>query len=247
MPRSTTPKLGLGVWDDGDHPGAGSKTIKEGNTGLNGNWLIIDDALGTEHNLDGTHKVGVIRAQNLNDDVVDNVTLERDPVNKKLRVKIIPGYKIEDDSITSSKIADGAITSTKIAEGAINTNHLGAVTLFYDFYAHFSFFESDPEQVLGWFNGLRVSYPLGFAVQDQCWMVQIQARFVLPSGGGTYIETATLSIPLLNGDTIWLSRDSYSLINVIKNSQVVYQFISPTGNFRGNGIVQIVFRGRVTK
>lgn len=44
MSRQGTPKFNIGMWDDKENPGAGSKVAD--NNQLNGNWLKIDAALG---------------------------------------------------------------------------------------------------------------------------------------------------------------------------------------------------------
>ena len=124
MARAETPRINLGVWDDGDNPGAGSKTEITGNTGLNGNWLKIDLAIGAEHNSDGTHKAGVIRANNLNSDVVDGITIIQDPITKKLKVNTISSAQISNFSVSTDKIEDGAITNSKLANNAVNGSKL---------------------------------------------------------------------------------------------------------------------------
>ncbi len=77
MARLGTPNLGIGTWLDNEYPGAGSQTVA--NTGLNGNWLLLDAAVGTQHNADGSHKPNIIKGSNLvqsgADSVVDGVTL----------------------------------------------------------------------------------------------------------------------------------------------------------------------------
>ena len=87
MARLGTPLLGLGTWLDNEYPGAGSQTVP--NTGINGNWLIIDVGLGTEHNADGSHRANVIKGSNLiqagGNSVVDGATLEFSA--NKIRVK----------------------------------------------------------------------------------------------------------------------------------------------------------------
>ncbi len=127
MSRSTTPKLGLSVYNQGDKPGAGSKTVKSGNTGLNANPLILDDAVGTEHNADGTHKSNVIDGPNLKSSTVDNTTIQLSGTPAKLSVKAlgIGTSHLADDSVTAAKVADGAIdASAKIASGVITNSHM---------------------------------------------------------------------------------------------------------------------------
>jgi hypothetical protein len=197
MARGTTPRLNLGVWDDGDNPGAGSKTEITGNTGLNGNWLKIDLAVGTEHNADGTHKVGVIRAENLNDDVVDGVTIVRDAVTKKLKIGNISTAQIQDFSVTANKIVDGAVTRAKIENGAVDESKLDKenLGLYYQELAVFSFLDSDSIPASALYNGIRCDNFLGYVFYSNIAeevKVMAQARFGISP---RVIETAeTLTI-----------------------------------------------------
>jgi hypothetical protein len=108
MPRIGTPNLNLGTWLDNENPGAGSQTVD--NTGLNGNWLKIDRAVGQEHNADGTHKMNIIGKSQLKTDVCDGVTIEKDTTQ---------GLRLKDGGVTETKIANGAVTETKIGTGAV--------------------------------------------------------------------------------------------------------------------------------
>lgn len=133
MSRFTTPNLALGVWDDGDNPGAGSKTVS--NTGLNGNMLIIDTAVGTEHNADGTHKDDKIAGRSLKASIVDGATLEASAATgtKVFRVKdggltgvkmdqaagqTVDGATLEFDS-NAIRVKDGGISTAKLADDAV--------------------------------------------------------------------------------------------------------------------------------
>jgi len=108
MSRSTTTNLSLGVFDEGDNPGAGSKTVA--NTGLNGNWLILDAAVGVGHNADGTHKADVIDGPNLKTSCADASTIQLTGSPLKLNVK--------DDGITGAKIAAAFADNVTIAASA---------------------------------------------------------------------------------------------------------------------------------
>jgi len=142
MSRGTTPNLGLGVWDDGDVPGAGSKTVVS--TGLNTNQLIVDIAVGTEHNVDGTHKDDKIDGRSLKASVVDGSTLEASASTgaKVLRVKdagitaakmvnagvftgdattTFPTITIGAGAINASKLATDAVETAKIKDGNVTT------------------------------------------------------------------------------------------------------------------------------
>ncbi len=114
MSRVTTSNLSLGAWDEGDNPGAGSKTVASGNTGLNGNWLILDAAVGVGHNADGTHKADTIDGPNLKTSVADASTIQLTGSPLKLNIK--------DDGVTGAKIAaafaDGSTLETSAATGS---------------------------------------------------------------------------------------------------------------------------------
>lgn len=114
MSRTATSNLALGCFDEGDNPGAGSKTVVSGNTGLNGNWLIIDAAVGVGHNADGTHKADVIDGPNLKTSVADATGIQLTGSPLKLNLK--------DDGVTGAKIAaafaDGSTLETSAATGA---------------------------------------------------------------------------------------------------------------------------------
>ncbi len=133
MSRTTTTNLSLGAWDEGDNPGAGSKTVAAGNTGLNGNWLILDTAVGTGHNADGTHKSNVIDGPNLKTTVADGsgIQLTGSPLKLNLKDDGVTGAKIaaafadnstlEMSAATGTKtirVKDGGITKAKLATSA---------------------------------------------------------------------------------------------------------------------------------
>lgn len=120
MSRGTTPNLLLGVFDDGDNPGAGSKLVDS--NGLNGNMIKLDTAVGTGHNADGSHKNDVIHKANLSTDVADGATIERD-ATVGLRVKDagVTTSKIADANVTMAKIADANVTTAKIADANVTT------------------------------------------------------------------------------------------------------------------------------
>lgn len=111
MARVGTTNLNLGTWTDGENPGAGSQSVDS--TGLNGNQIKLDNALGTQHNVDGTHKSDVIDGINIKASAVDGATLETTAATgtKTIRVK--------DGGIGTAKIADAAITAVKLANNVI--------------------------------------------------------------------------------------------------------------------------------
>jgi hypothetical protein len=105
MSTSYTPNLSLPVYDEGDNPGAGSKTEKTGG-GLNQQMTILDDVVGVGHSAAGAHKDDVIHKNHLHSDCVDGVTLEKDAVNDYLKMK--------SGGIGTTQIADDAVTAAKI-------------------------------------------------------------------------------------------------------------------------------------
>jgi len=104
MSRVATPNLSLGCFDDSDNPGAGSKTVDS--TGLNGNWIKLDTAVGAEHNADGTHKAAKIDGANLKSTVADASTIVQDAITKKLGVPT--------GGITSTQLGASAVIAGKI-------------------------------------------------------------------------------------------------------------------------------------
>ncbi len=110
MARGETTNLDLGVWDEGDNPGAGSKTESTGNVGLNKNWLILDTALGVGHNADGSHKADSIDGPALKTTVADASTIQLTGSPLKLNVK--------DDGITGAKIAAAAVDGSTLEASA---------------------------------------------------------------------------------------------------------------------------------
>jgi len=119
MSRSTTTNLALGVWDQGDNPGAGSKTVLTGNSGLNFNWLQVDVTAGVGHNIDGTHKTDVIDGPNLKTTAADGSSLELSGSPLKLRIRQHATIDA-NRGIVTDMIKDAQITGLKIAVGAIN-------------------------------------------------------------------------------------------------------------------------------
>lgn len=133
MARVGTPNLNLGTWLDGENPGAGDQATD--NTGLNGNWIKLDLAVGTEHNSNGTHKDDKITGANLKNTIVDGATLEASAASgaKVFRVKDlgVTTDKINDLAVTTGKIADDAVDAVKLkddatvdANRAVTTNHI---------------------------------------------------------------------------------------------------------------------------
>lgn len=133
MSRVATTNLGLGTWPRGAKPGAGSQTVT-GSKGLNDNWLILDKAVGTAINADGTFKADVIGGTSLKSNVADGTTLEYDTGTHTLRIKAlgvdaaqikagaVTNTKLGTLSIDTTKIQDAAVTADQIAPGAISSN-----------------------------------------------------------------------------------------------------------------------------
>lgn len=106
MPRVGTANLNLGKWLDGDNPGAGPTTGDS--LGLNGNAEKIDNAVGTQHNADGTHKNDVINGNSLKASVADGTTLEfNNPTGSKV-------LRIKDGGVTGAKFASGIVDASTL-------------------------------------------------------------------------------------------------------------------------------------
>lgn len=131
MSRVATSNLGLGTWAQGENPGSGSQTVD--NTGLNGNFIKIDTAVGTAHNANGSHKTGVIDKTMLATNVCDGATILKDGTvglkvpndgltGAQLANTTVDGTTLEATSATGAKqfrVKDGGITAAKLAPGAI--------------------------------------------------------------------------------------------------------------------------------
>jgi hypothetical protein len=137
MARVATPNLSLGTWLDGENPGAGSQTVDS--TGLNGNAIKLDTAVGVAHTTAGAHKSGVIDGPNLAATAVDASSIQLAGAPLKLSVKalgivasmiaagaVIAG-KLADGAVEqASRIADGIITGAKLAAGTITTDKIAS-------------------------------------------------------------------------------------------------------------------------
>jgi len=117
MSRTATTNLAMGVFDDGDDAGAGSKTVScaSGGVGLNANWVTLDNAVGTEHDAAGAHKANVIKGSNLiqtgGNSCVDGSSLEFNA--NAIRVKAL--------GIATGMIAADAVDKTKLAADCAGT------------------------------------------------------------------------------------------------------------------------------
>lgn len=128
MARTLTTANGkLGVWDDGDNPGAGTKGVRvdEGGVGLNPNWETIDKGLFTEHTTAGAHNSNVIKGSNLiqtgGNSVVDGTTLEFSSNQMRVKDASITAAKLASDAVTTVKVLDANITAAKLASDAVTT------------------------------------------------------------------------------------------------------------------------------
>jgi hypothetical protein len=139
MARVGTTNLGLGCWIDGENPGAGSQSIDS--TGLNGNWIKLDTAVGVAHNPDGSHKTNIIDKANCKTTIADGSSIELHATNglqiKALGVTAakmaansiaVGGVAVQAKAIKAADLADGCIDvgGLKIAAGAIKAADLGA-------------------------------------------------------------------------------------------------------------------------
>jgi hypothetical protein len=113
MARVGTPNLNLGTWTDNENPGAGSQTVD--NTGLNGDKIKIDTAVGTGHNADGSHKPAVIDGPSLKTTAADGSTLELAGSPAKLRIKDegITGIKLNASVVDNDSLQVSASTGAK--------------------------------------------------------------------------------------------------------------------------------------
>lgn len=141
MARTGTSLLNLGMWNQGDNPGAGSKTVD--NDGLNGNWQKIDTAVGTEHNTNGTHIANSIVIGYLNSNTMDGSSLEYNAGGCRIKASGVQGsmlnsntadgstlelsgttLRIKDLGVTTAKINASAVTTAKIADDNVTTDKL---------------------------------------------------------------------------------------------------------------------------
>lgn len=120
MARLGTPNLNLGTWTDGENPGAGSQSVD--NTGLNGDKIKIDTAVGTEHNADGTHKADKIDGPSLKTTVADGSSLEATGTPRKIQVKALGIQK----GHINSNVADGDSLQKNGTSGALEIKTIKA-------------------------------------------------------------------------------------------------------------------------
>ena len=113
MARVGTPNLNLGTWTDSENPGAGSQTVDS--TGLNGDKIKLDTAVGTEHNADGTHKADKIDGPSLKTTVADGSTLQASGTPRKLSVKAegIQGSHLNANVVDNDSLEVSAATGVK--------------------------------------------------------------------------------------------------------------------------------------
>lgn len=120
MARVGTTNLNLGTWLDGENPGAGSQTVD--NTGLNGDKIKLDTAVGTEHNPDGTHKADKIDGPSLKTTVADGSSIEATGTPRKLQVKALGIQK----GHINSDVADGDSLQKNGTSGALEIKTIKA-------------------------------------------------------------------------------------------------------------------------
>lgn len=114
MARVGTPNLNIGMWLDGENPGAGSQAGDS--TGLNGNSWKLDIAVGTEHNANGTHKTNIIDGAQLKTTVADGSTIVHTGAPLKLGVKDdgLDGIKLKASVVDDDSLEVSAATGTKV-------------------------------------------------------------------------------------------------------------------------------------
>jgi len=127
MARVATTKFDLGMWTDGENPGAGSQQVD--NTGLNGNWQKLATAV-KDHKTTGVHEDDVIDGPMLKTTSADGSTIELAGSPLKYRIKAlgITTAELALDSADSTIVKDDASVD---ANRAITTNHVrdAAITL----------------------------------------------------------------------------------------------------------------------
>ncbi len=123
MARVGSTNHNLGMWLDGENPGAGAQDADS--LGLNGNVFKID-RITSKLAADGSLAAAAVLPANLDATVVDGVTLEQDGTTKKLQVKGlgIAAAQIAADAVTTVKILDGNVTEAKIGALAVTNAKL---------------------------------------------------------------------------------------------------------------------------
>jgi len=113
MARVGTSNLNLGMWTDGENPGAGSQSVDS--TGLNGDKIKLDTAVGAGHNADGSHKANIIDGPSLKTTVADGSTLQLTGSPLKLNVKGdgIQGTHLNANVVDNDSLEVSAPTGTK--------------------------------------------------------------------------------------------------------------------------------------
>lgn len=144
MARTETNNLHLNMYGDGDNAGAGAtNSSAPTNTGLNGNWVKLDNVISPIITAGGVLQSGVVTTASIADGAVTNtklgnVSIMRNKLNidavdtsnfdfnlnQQLKIKDsgIGGTQLQDNAITNLKIADNSIMAGKINADAIETN-----------------------------------------------------------------------------------------------------------------------------
>lgn len=96
-----------------------------------GSWgQILNDFLGSVHNIDGTLKENTIGAEQLKTDAVTNDHIAPGAVNAaSLASDVYINNAVVDGSITAAKLADNAVTAAKVAPGAISAAKIADGTI----------------------------------------------------------------------------------------------------------------------
>ena len=113
MARVGTSNLNLGTWLDGENPGAGSQSVD--NTGLNGDKIKLDVAVGTGHTVAGAHKADVIDGPSLKTTAADGATLQLTGSPLKLSVKSdgVQGTHLNANVVDNDSLEVSAGTGVK--------------------------------------------------------------------------------------------------------------------------------------
>jgi hypothetical protein len=101
----------VNTWDDGDNPGAGSKTTDS--QGLNGNFIRLSDAIKAEHTaVTGVHADTIIGKNNLKSSCCDGVTIELDATN---------GLQVRDEGVDKDKLNDDVADGVTLERDAVTS------------------------------------------------------------------------------------------------------------------------------
>jgi hypothetical protein len=201
MSRIGTAFLNLGKWLDGENPGSGPQDGTPSD-GLNGDKDKIDLAIGTGHNVNGTHKAAVIDGANLKSTVVDGSTLEQDSVSKALRAK--------DLGISTAKLANDAVTKIKVAAdvagSGLKQNDDGSLSPDVDG----TTIQVGSNGKLSLVGSLTNGLPIPFAFSDTGQICMFAGREVA-NNQGIPVPPGTAKIMIASGSELAVSTQAFTI------------------------------------